>query len=81
MAGKLRRFVIGNASECELDEQGRVTLPGKLREFANMEKSIVLVGQLNKFELWNEAAWQAKEQAWLDGSDNEGLEELGSLSF
>jgi MraZ protein len=36
---------------------------------------------LNKFEIWNEAAWQAKEQEWLDGSDNEGLEELGSLSF
>jgi MraZ protein len=40
-----------------------------------------LVGQLNKFEIWNESAWQAKEQEWLDGSDNEGLEELGSLSF
>jgi MraZ protein len=40
-----------------------------------------LVGQLNKFEIWNESAWQAKEQEWLDGSDNEGLEELDSLSF
>jgi MraZ protein len=81
MAGKLRRFVIGNASECEMDSQGRLLLPEKLREFAGMEKHIVLVGQLNKFEIWNESAWQAKEQEWLDGSDNEGLEELGSLSF
>jgi MraZ protein len=81
MAGKLRRFVIGNASECEMDSQGRLLLPEKLREFAGMEKHIVLVGQLNKFEIWNESAWQAKEQEWLDGSDNQGLEELGSLSF
>jgi len=81
MAGKLRRFVIGNATECEMDSQGRLLLPEKLREFANMEKHIFLVGQLNKFEIWNDVAWQAKEQEWLDGNDTEGLEELGALSF
>lgn len=81
MAGKLRRFVIGNASEGELDNQGRLLLPEKLRDFAGMEKQIVLVGQLNKFEIWNEAAWLSKEQEWLDGNDTDGLEELGSLSF
>ncbi|CAD6877364.1 Cell division protein MraZ [Methylomonas albis] len=81
MAGKLRRFVIGNASECEMDSQGRLLLPEPLREFAGMEKHIMLVGQLNKFEIWNEAAWKAKEREWMDGNDTEGLEELGSLSF
>jgi MraZ protein len=81
MAGKLRRFVIGNASECEMDGQGRLLLPEKLRTFANVDKKIVLVGQLNKFELWNEEAWGAKESEWLSGDDNEGLEDLGSLSF
>ena len=81
MAGKLRRFVIGNASECEMDGQGRLLLPEKLRQFANMEKRIMLVGQLNKFEIWNEDAWIAKEAEWMDGNDTEGLEELGSLSF
>lgn len=81
MAGKLRRFVIGNATECEMDGQGRLLLPEKLRKFADMEKHIVLVGQLNKFEIWNEEAWQTKENEWLDGDDAEGLEELGSLSF
>ena len=81
MARNLRRFLIGNASECEMDNQGRLLLPEKLREFAGMEKQIVLVGQLNKFEIWDESAWQAKETAWLEGGDSEGLEELGSLSF
>ncbi len=81
MAGKLRRFVIGNASECEMDNQGRLLLPEKLRSFALMEKHVVLVGQLNKFEIWNEQSWQAKETEWLNGDDNEGLEDLGSLSF
>lgn len=81
MAGKLRRFVIGHATECEMDTQGRLLLPEKLREYAGMGKHIYLVGQLNKFELWSDSAWQAKEQEWLDGSDTEGLEELDSLSF
>jgi MraZ protein len=81
MAGKLRRFVIGNASECEMDSQGRLLLSEKLRKFADMEKHIVLVGQLNKFEIWNEEAWQTKENEWLNGDDDEGLEDLDSLSF
>ena len=81
MAVKLRRFVIGHASECEMDTQGRLLLPEKLREYAGMEKQLYLVGQLNKFEIWSDTAWQTKEQEWLDGSDTEGLEELGNLSF
>lgn len=81
MAGKLKRFLIGNASECEMDAQGRLLLPEKLRKFAGMEKRIVLVGQLNKFEIWNEAAWNDKEKEWMSGDDAEGLDELGSLSF
>lgn len=81
MAVQLKRFLIGNASECEMDTQGRLLLPEKLREFAGMKKNIMLVGQLNKFEIWNEAAWQAKEQQWMSGSGAEGLEELGSISF
>ncbi|MBS3953447.1 MAG: division/cell wall cluster transcriptional repressor MraZ [Methylomicrobium sp.] len=81
MAGMLRRFVIGNATECEMDGQGRMLIPEKLREFAQMDKKILLVGQLNKFELWSELAWTAKEHEWMDGGDTEGLEELGTLSF
>jgi MraZ protein len=81
MTIRLRRFVIGNATECEMDSQGRLLLPEKLREFAGMDKHIILVGQLNKFEIWNEAAWQAKEIDWLEGDDNEELGELASLSF
>ncbi len=81
MAGKLRRFVIGHATEAEMDAQGRLLLSEKLRKFAGMEKKLILVGQLNKFEIWNEDAWNAKETEWLQGSDDEGLAELGQLSF
>jgi MraZ protein len=80
-AVKLKRFLIGNASECEMDSQGRLLLPEKLRKFADMDKKLILVGQLKKFEIWNEAAWDAKEQDWMSGEDDEGLVELGTLSF
>ncbi|HIG64855.1 MAG TPA: division/cell wall cluster transcriptional repressor MraZ [Methyloprofundus sp.] len=81
MAGKLRRFLIGNATETEMDAQGRLLLSEKLRKFAGMEKKLILVGQLNKFEIWNEDAWNAKENDWLEGDDDEGLDELENLSF
>ena len=81
VAGRLRRFLIGNATECEMDGQGRLLLSEKLRNFSGMEKRIVLVGQLNKFEIWNESSWKDKENEWMNGDDDEGLEELGSLSF
>jgi MraZ protein len=81
MAQKLKRFLVGYASECELDGQGRLLLPEKLRQFALLEKQVILLGQLNKFEIWNEAVWVAKEQEWLSGNDGDGSEALESLSF
>lgn len=80
-AGKLRRFLIGHASECEMDTQGRLLLPEKLREYASMDKQLYLVGQLNKFEIWNDVAWLQKQQEWMDGDDTEGLSDLEDLSF
>jgi len=41
----------------------------------------VLVGQLNKFEIWNKQAWLAKENDWLNNNHDDGLEKLESLSF
>lgn len=80
-AGKLRRFVIGNAFECEMDSQGRMLVPEKLRKFAGMDKKVVLVGQLSKFEIWSEDAWNNKENEWMQGEDTDGLDELSGLSF
>jgi len=83
LALKLRRFLIGNATECEMDAQGRLLVPEKLRKFAEMEKHIVLVGQLNKFEIWNESAWNQKENELMNADDVSAsdLEELSGLSF
>ena len=60
----LQRLLVGNAHDLELDANGRILLPAMLRDFAGLEKTVVLVGQGAKFELWSETRWQAQmEQA------------------
>lgn len=61
----MQRLVLGHASEVDLDAQGRIRLAPPLREYAGIEKSTVLVGQVNKFELWDADFWNAQRDEWL----------------
>lgn len=54
---RVQRVLLGNAHELEMDKSGRILIPAQLRGHAALEKSSMLVGQLNKFELWSEAKW------------------------
>ncbi|MDZ5605092.1 division/cell wall cluster transcriptional repressor MraZ [Pseudomonas sp. RP23018S] len=54
---RLQRLLIGNAVDLELDASGRFLVPPRLREYARLDKKTMLVGQLNKFQLWEEQAW------------------------
>lgn len=82
-ARRMQRLLIGHATECEMDGNGRILLPPALREFASLDKGVVLIGQGNKFEVWAEAAWTARRAEWLSTADEEGElpDELGSLSL
>lgn len=62
---RIQRLLMGHATDVELDSQGRILLPPLLREYAGIDKSAILVGQGKKFEIWNEAAWQAGRATWL----------------
>ena len=62
---RLQRVLIGNAVDLELDSNGRFLVPPRLREHAGLDKHAMLVGQLNKFQLWNESAWNALAEADL----------------
>ena len=83
-ARRLQRLLIGHATECEMDGQGRVLVAPPLREFAELDKKVVMTGQGNKFEIWNEQIWVAKRDQWFE---EESLEEgdlspeLGALSL
>lgn len=60
---QLQRFLVGHATELEMDKQGRLLVPQVLRDFASIDRRAMLVGQVNKFELWDEAAWN---DLWLE---------------
>jgi len=61
---RVQRVLLGNAMDCQIDKNGRILLSSPLREHAGLSKKIMLVGQLNKFELWDEHTWH--EQMKLD---------------
>lgn len=83
-ARRIQRLLIGHATEVELDTHGRVLLPPLLREYADLSKHAVLVGQGKKFELWDEAHWEARRDKWLteESDGGSGLpDEVKTLSL
>lgn len=83
-ARRIQRLLIGHATEAELDSNGRILLPPLLREYADLQKRIMLVGQGKKFEIWNEEHWQKRRGQWLDeesSTDSALPDEVKSLSL
>lgn len=80
---RFQRLTLGYATDLDLDSNGRMLLPQSLREYAQLDKKLVVVGQGNKLELWSEALWFAeRDQALLDSvNDAELPEELMSLTL
>lgn len=64
----LKRLLVGHATEVEMDKQGRLLLPPVLRDYAQLNREAMLVGRINSFELWDEAAWTAQRDAFVAGS-------------
>jgi MraZ protein len=80
---RFQRLVLGYATDLELDSSGRLLLPQPLRDHAQLDKKLVLVGQGNKLELWSEALWLSeRDQALRDsGPEAELPDELMSLTL
>ena len=55
---RFRRVFIGGAFECPGDRQGRILIPPSLRQYAELEKEIVMVGVLDHFEIWSRKSWE-----------------------
>ncbi len=68
-ARKFSRFFFAGAATCEVDKQGRILLPGVLREYANIDKDIVSVGVLNRIEIWS-------KEKWLDENTYDDMDEI-----
>lgn len=83
-ARRIQRLLIGHATDIEIDGNGRILLPPVLREYAHLTKRVVMIGQGNKFEVWDEALWQSRREQWLadEAAKEDGLpDEMKTFSL
>lgn len=82
-ARRLQRLMVGHATDLPLDGHGRVLLPPELREFAQLGRHGMLIGQGNRFELWDESRWNERRDLWLKNEEvaTDLPSELESLSL
>ena len=66
-------FFFAGAAAVELDKQGRILLPPVLREYANLQKDVVLVGVLSRVEIWDKALWE--ERSMVSEEDLDAIAE------
>jgi len=73
------RFFFSGATECELDKQGRISIPANLRDYADLSKETIIIGLANRIELWSKDRWDK----YLDDAEDSyediaaAMEELG----
>lgn len=77
----LQRLLVGYAEDIELDSAGRLLVSPTLREFAGLEKEVMLVGQGSHFEMWNLEAWRKQLDSVLGGDGIEMPAELEGFSL
>jgi MraZ protein len=67
------RMFFAGASDEKPDKQGRVTIPPMLREYASLSRDCIVIGAMNRIEIWDAASWQSysdqQEQAFADLSE------------
>ena len=59
---KKMRSLFANAARCELDSQGRIVIPQKLKKYAGIEKDVVIIGVHDRAEIWSAERWNAEEE-------------------
>ncbi|MCB0035741.1 MAG: division/cell wall cluster transcriptional repressor MraZ, partial [Anaerolineales bacterium] len=72
-----RRRVFSGAADLEPDRQGRILVPPYLREFADINGEVVIVGMYNYIEIWSTDAWQAVREAIENSDDAARWQDLG----
>lgn len=75
---KKLRTVFANAADCEPDGQGRILIPAKLRQYAGLEKEVIINGSFDRVEIWNAQRWTEMEnEAFSSGTLEAAMEAMG----
>ena len=72
------RLMLAGAMDCDIDKQGRIILPGYLKDFAKISKKVIIAGLYNRIEIWSEELWVAYKTQ-TEAASNQIAEQLGSL--
>ena len=66
------------ATRCEPDAQGRILLPQRLRQYAQLEKEVIIIGVFDRAEIWNAQRWtEIEEEALSSGSLEKAMQRMG----
>ncbi len=78
-AGAFVRFFLSGAAECEVDKLGRINIPAYLREYANIEKDVKVLGARSRIEIWDAKTWDdyCEKEITLENV----LENMGSIGM
>lgn len=66
---RVKQMMRGHATDCHIDASGRILIPRKLRDYAEIQKQVVFSGQGNKFEIWNASEWEKQLEQWVQQVD------------
>ncbi len=75
-ARMIRRYFNQSAAVCDVDKQGRVTLPQELRQYAGINKELVTIGNINNIEVWSKEYWET--EAFTQAGENVTAEEINA---
>ena len=75
-ARRVKRYYFANAFDAQLDAQGRILIPAGLREFADLQKDVVVIGQLDHAEIWNSEKWRVYNEAIAAASVAAAVEDI-----
>ncbi len=81
---RTKQMMRGYATDCQTDSQGRILVPQELREYANLGREAVILGQGNKLEVWSQKLWEEQRDLWLalvGDDEGEPSDVLKSLSL
>ena len=78
---RTKQMMRGYATDCQLDSHGRILIPAELRNYAQLDRQATILGQGNKFEIWNRENWGEQRDNWLSGEKGTPTGVLQTLSL
>ena len=81
-ARRIQRLLVGHAEDIDVDSNGRILISKPLREYASLSKKVILIGQGEKFEIWDQGTWNQNVEKWRDEvTSNDDAEALSDISI